>query len=271
MAAVAPPRASRLDRLFAAALVAGLVIVLAWQLAHWTWIFLAPPASTAATPSRLAPDLAVAARLFGGSAPASEARTSSYANLHLKGVIAPSPGTVASAIFSTGSGKDIAVLLDGDVQPGVTLVSVGPDHVIISRGGVRERIDLDVRVSAPSKTAAAQAPGFRMNVARPGTNAFSFSRKEFEAALRDPAQLNFLGKLGSPQSGGVRLDEAAPGSLAFKLGLQPGDVIKKVNGQVVLSVGDLAQLYQQFATLSLIQADVQRGSATMQMSYTIRP
>jgi general secretion pathway protein C len=271
MAALAPAPASRLDRLFATVLVAGLVIVLAWQLAHWTWVFLSPPAGSAAVASRTAPDIAVASRLFGGSAPAAEVKSSSYANLHLKGVIAPTPGTVASAVFSTGSGKDIAVLLDRDIQPGVTLVSVEPDHVIVSRGGVRERIDLDVRMSAPSKTGAVQAPGFRVNVARPGTNAFSFSRKEFEGALRDPAQLNYLGKLGSPQGGGVRLDEAPPGSLANKLGLQPGDIIKKVNGQVVLSVGDLAQLYQQFATLSLIQADVQRGSATLQMSYTIRP
>lgn len=270
MVAVAPPAPSRLQRYFGTALVAGLIVLLAWQLAHWTWVFVVPPAASVAAPARAA-DLALASRLFGGSAPAAEVRGTSFASLRLKGVIAPSPGTVASAIFSTGTGKDIAVLLDGDVQPGVTLVSVEPDHVIVSRAGVRERIDLDTRISAPSKSLAAQAPGFRMNVARPGANAFSFSRKEFENALKDPSQLNHLGKLGSPQGGGVRLDEAAPGSLASKLGLQPGDVIKKVNGQSVASVGDLAQVYQQFATLSLIQADIQRGSAMMQMSYTIRP
>lgn len=270
MAAIAPPAPPRRQSFFATALVAGLIVLLAWQLAHWTWVFAAPHPAAAA-PARSTADLAVASRLFGGAAPAADVRGTAYSSLRLKGVIAPSPGTVASAIFSTGTGKDIGVLLDSDVQPGLTLVSVEPDHVIVSRAGVRSRIDLDVRMPAVAKSPASQAPGFRIDVARPGTNAFSFSRKEFESALKDPGQLNYLGRLGTAQGGGVRLDEAAPSSLASKLGLQAGDVIRKVNGQPVASVGDLAQIYQQFATLSLIQAEVQRGGATVQLSYTIRP
>jgi general secretion pathway protein C len=74
-----------------------------------------------------------------------------------------------------------------------------------------------------------------------------------------------------PPKGGVRMDAAPPNSLAQKLGLQPGDVIKKVNGQAVASTGDLARLYTQFATLSMIQAEVQRGNATVQLSYSIQP
>ncbi len=74
-----------------------------------------------------------------------------------------------------------------------------------------------------------------------------------------------------PPGGGVRMEAAPAGSLAAKLGLQPGDIIKKVNGQTVASTGDLARLYQQFATLSLIQAEVQRGPATVQLSYAIQP
>jgi len=74
-----------------------------------------------------------------------------------------------------------------------------------------------------------------------------------------------------PPGGGVRMEAAPPGSLAQKLGLQPGDVIKKVNGQAVASTGDLARLYTQFATTSAIQAEVQRGPATVQLSYSIQP
>jgi len=45
----------------------------------------------------------------------------------------------------------------------------------------------------------------------------------------------------------------------------------QMNGQNVASSGDLARLYQQFATISLVQAEVQRGSATVQLSYAIQP
>ena len=113
--------------------------------------------------------------------------------------------------------------------------------------------------------------GFRVNVARSGAGNFSFSRKELDDALRDPNQLSYLGVIGMPPGGGVRLEAAPAGSLANKLGLQAGDVIKKVNGQAVASSGDLARLYQQFATTNAISAEIQRGSQTLQLSYAINP
>ena len=256
---------------FGTALLVALVLALAWQLAHWTWVFLAPPRVAAAPPSRDAVDLAAVAALFGASAPAGGS-TATASGLRLKGVIAPTPGTAASAIFSTGAGRDLAVFIDGEIQPGVRLVEVHRDHVLVARAGVRERIDLDVRASAaPGKGQPPSRQGtFKVNVARTGNNNFSFSRKELDDALRDPNQLNYLGAIGTPPGGGVRMDAAPAGSLAQKLGLQPGDVIRKVNGQAVASPGDLARLYTQFATITSIQAEVQRGQAVVQLSYSIQ-
>ena len=258
--------------LFGKLLVVALVLVLAYQLAYWTWVFVAPPRVAAAAPAQAAVDLAAVARLFGADAPADAGGTS--ASLKLKGVIAPTPGVEASAIFSKGAGRDIAVYIDGEVEPGLKLVEVHPDHVIVARAGARSRIDLE----APRSTAVAgrgampgKAAGFKLNVARTGTNNYSLSRKELDDALRDPGQLNHLGQIGVPPKGGVRMEQVPPGSLAQKLGLQPGDVIKKVNGQTVASAGDLARLYTQFNTLSLIQAEIQRGQSTLQLSYQIQP
>jgi general secretion pathway protein C len=250
-------------------LVVGLVLALAWELAYWTWVFVAPAATSSAPAKADEVDLAAVARLFGASAPAGS--SSAPSSLRLKGVIAPTPGVAASAIFSTGSGKDIAVFLDREVQPGVRLAEVNPDHVVVSRGGVRERVDLETRRAGAGPATQGRVVGFKLNVARSGTNSYALSRKELDDALRDPNQLNFLGQIGMPQGGGVRMEQAPPGSLASKLGLQPGDVIKKLNGQAVASSGDLARLYTQFGTLSSIQAEVQRGSATVQLSYAIQP
>jgi hypothetical protein len=47
-------------------------------------------------------------------------------------------------------------------------------------------------------------------------------------------------------------------------------VVKRINGQAVNSPGDLARLYQQFSTLAQIQAEVQRGSSTVQLTYNIQ-
>jgi general secretion pathway protein C len=255
------------------ALVAALVIVLAYQLAHWTWVFLAPGPVAAAPESEPGVDLAAVARLFGAAAPSGSSTTiATTSGLRLKGVIAPDAGAGASAIFSTGAGKDLAVYMDNEVQPGVKLVDVKPDHVIVARAGERERIDLEARRAAAAPASrTARATGFRINVARSGTNNYSISRKELDDALRDPNQLGYLGAIGMPPGGGVRMESAPAGSLAQKLGLQPGDVIRKVNGQAVASTGDLARLYTQFATTSMIQAEVQRGTSTVQLSYAINP
>jgi general secretion pathway protein C len=259
------------DGIFGTTLVVALVLVLAWQLAYWTWAFVAAasaPSAAASAPAEV--DLAAIARLFGATAPS--AASTSVEGLALKGVVAPTPGVAASAIFAPRAGKDLSVFIGGDVSPGVKLVEVHPDHVIVARAGARERIDLQAphSVAGGSPRLGARTRGFRINVSRSGANRYSLSRHELDEALRDPSQLEYLGQIGMPPGGGVRLDAAPAGSLAAKLGLQPGDVIKKVNGQSVASPGDLARLYQQFATLSRIEAEVRRGSATVQLTYQIQ-
>src|SRR5688572_13881449 len=99
------------------AIVIALVLLLAYQLAHWAWAFLAPPRVSAA-PAHSAGevDLAAIARMFGAAPPAGSATSAS--TLRLKGVIAPTPGVAASAIFSTGAARDVAVFVEHEVQPG---------------------------------------------------------------------------------------------------------------------------------------------------------
>jgi general secretion pathway protein C len=270
MAAATPPFQRR--PLAGTLVVASLVLVLAWQLAHWTWVFFSPSTAVSAPASEGTTDLAVAARLFGGTASGSPAASAATSSLRLKGVVAPTPGIAASAIFNTGTARDISVYIGNDVAPGVKLVEVLPDAVVVSRSGLRERIELESRKAAAKggTKLAAGTPQFRLNVTSAG-NSFAISRKELDETLRDPAQLNLLGRISPGSVGGVRMEAAPPGSLAAKLGLQPGDVIKRVNGQTVLSPGDLAGLYSKFATTSTIQVEVQRGSATVQLTYAINP
>src|SRR3954462_13184679 len=134
--------------------IIALTLVLAFQLAHWTWVFIAPPEIARTPDGDAGVDMAAIARLFGAAAPSSS--TASTSGLRLKGVVAPDGGPIASAIFSTGSARDIAVFVDREISPGVKLLEVKPDHVIVSRNGVRERIELE---AARSVASAANARG----------------------------------------------------------------------------------------------------------------
>ena len=264
MAAAPQPRNSGA---IGTALVAVLTLVLAWQLVHWTWALVVPEESRA--PSMAAGsgvDLPAIARLFGSpGAPATDA-------LVLKGVVAPTPGVAASAIFGSRTGRDVSVYIGGELSPGLKLTQVAPDHVVMSRNGVDERVDLALAqpTASAARPGSPAAHGFHLDVSRTGENVFALSRHQLDEALRDPGQLQYLGQIAMPRGGGVRMEAAPPGSLAAKLGLRPGDVIRSVNGQQIASTGDLARLYQQFGTLSRIQAQVQRGSSTVDLSYQIQ-
>ena len=79
-------------------------LVLAWQLAYWTWVSSRRRTVAAPARARADVDLAAIARLFGATPPALAPAACARA-LRLKGVVAPTPGVGASAIFSTGAGR----------------------------------------------------------------------------------------------------------------------------------------------------------------------
>src|SRR6185369_10953209 len=93
--------------------------------------------------------------------------------------------------------------------------------------------------------APAAAPVFGMNVQQRGTGDYAFSRTDLDRALREPGQLANLGALSVTAEAGVRIERAPPGSLAERLGLRPGDVIRSVNGQQIQNDDDLRRLYAQ--------------------------
>ena len=256
----------------AALLTLLLLLVLAWQLAHWTWHFAAPRDAISSTTASNAPaDWSAARRLFGDAPAASTA--ASNTGIRLKGVFAVDGKTLSAAVVNTGGKRDVAVRLGEEVEKGVTLASVQPDHIEISRNGARERVDLDKRLVPPGplRPGAPGTRGFRINVANTGANQFSLSRSELNTTLQDPSQLTYTGRIGIAPQGGVRMDSAPAGSLPDKLGLKEGDVIKSINGQSVNSPGDLARLYGQFSSITNIRVEVVRGGNPVALNFQIQP
>ena len=258
-------------------LTAMLVIALGLQLAWWTWQLAMPAWKTAlvdTTPNVVAVPLALGRQLFGDrdGAVSSAGAPAVSSNVRLKGVFAVDGRTLSAAVVNSG-GKDQTVRLKQELSPGVKLVEVQPEFIVISRNGVRERIDLDRFMAAPRPGATSGQPAvtsFRLNVASTGANAFSLSRQELNTVLQDPRQMNFLGRIGPAPAGGARVEEAPSGSLSQKLGLQPGDIITAINGQPINSPGDLARVYGQFNSLTSIRAEVRRAGAPVTLNYSIQ-
>ena len=251
--------------------------LLCWVLARWTWVLLAPapPIAPPATPAPIdlqaALDEVLRARLFSGQ-PAAEppAATAAPRDLQLAGILATAPRGGGWAVLQVGSKVQQVAMAGSEVAPGVVLDQVFADHVVVRRQGNRERIDLSRRVAVAS--AAAAAPG--LNVQQRGTGDYAFSRAELDRALREPGHLNNLGTLSVTTEAGVRIERAPSGSLAERLGLKPGDVIRSVNGQRIQNEDDLRRLYEQFnqtRQTAWVVFEGRRNDAPLRLRYTVQP
>jgi type II secretory pathway component PulC len=118
------------------ALDLALIGALAVAAAYCTWVWFAPvakaaPAAGAETRAQEAPSVA-ARRLFAGAPPQAASTTAA----RLIGVVAP-----GRALFIADNGRPRTVLV-GESLGELQLLEVNGDHVVVSRGGSRERISL---------------------------------------------------------------------------------------------------------------------------------
>jgi general secretion pathway protein C len=275
---------SALDKFGLPVAVLLLLALLAWLLAHWAWIFLErmrpaeavkSVAASTTLNAQAAADAAINAHLFGRVAvnKPTEAAAVSNLNVKLRGVFASEGILPAFAIVNTG-GKDESVKSGTEIVSGVILDSVKPAYILVKRNGALERINLDengqVLNTASARSLGQQASQFKLKVPSGAPNNFTFSRGELTQSLQDPKQLTNLGKLSPATGGGMLLEDVPPGSLAERLGLTQGDIVRNVNGQAVNTMADLSRLYTQFATTSAITLDGSRGGKPLNLSYTVQ-
>ena len=262
---------------FATALTAALVILGGWQVAWWGWHFLTPRLKNAPFASKAAAvDIAEGRQLFGDAGSTADtpiAAGSAAIGIRLKGVFAVDGRALSAAVINLGA-RDVAVARGETIASGVTLSEIHAGHIIISRAGVRERIDLDrydARAGKSSPSAAAPAvTQLRLNVTASSNNNYTLSRQELNGVLQDSRQWSLTGRIANAPNGGVRVEESPTGSLPDKLGIKPGDIITGINGQPVSAQGDLVRLYQQFGSMATIRVEVKRGGAPVVLSYSIQ-
>lgn len=138
--------------------------LLGWQLVYWTQLFFTPPRpQAAATQPSLDTERLLetvrAARLFG-AADSSSAETASTTalDLQLHGVFAAHGKLPAMAIIKVENKGDLPFSKGDTVLPGVTLEAIEPDHVLLRRSGITERLALEQNILPQDPAAAISAP-----------------------------------------------------------------------------------------------------------------
>lgn len=255
----------------------GLIVVLCWSLAQWTWLVLTPKARRTSVELTLfsvkSPvDTISVSHLFGRASVSGEViekTAATFSNLKLRGVFSARGSLPAFAILSVDGKPDQPVKMGMEIGPGLLLVAVHPDRVEVRRNGASEWLELDMK--AAGSNGVAMDADFRLNVQSRSPGNFSFSRSELHHALQDPKQMKNLGKLATRAGWNALIVDAAPrGSLAEKLGLQQNDVVTHLNGQAMASNEDIGRFYQQLNTVGQAKLVGLRGGKPLMLTYSIQ-
>ena len=130
--------------------VLAMLVALAWRGAGWAWYFAAPSPNPRVPDLRGAVSVENVARFpwFGAAPPSTVAAPIS--NIRLIGLFAG--GKRPTALLVIGNQNPIAATIGESPAPGLQLVTVARDHVVIQRNGMKETILL-AGSTAPTKQA----------------------------------------------------------------------------------------------------------------------
>jgi len=134
------------------------VVLLGVVLAYWTWVWLAPrPEPRAQLLADPIGRVASANNLFGSAQRDRNIAAPTGIAIRLLGVAAASGGRRGYAVVQLEAKQILAVHEGEDIAPGIRLVEVHTDHVILERNGTRETL------AWPEKKTAVTPPVLQIN------------------------------------------------------------------------------------------------------------
>jgi general secretion pathway protein C len=253
--------------LLLAALLGALLI---WQLVRLLWTVITPLSPLGAWQPQAAVIASPAERraLFASfdpffrSAPQGPASATVTAlGLTLFGININEATGGGSAIIAGEDGVQTSYAVGDEIAPGVKLVGVAFDHVLLDRGGARESLFLDQSGEAAVAAPATQLPSPTPEVGSTATAGVSASGEMSPATLK--AGVGFAPRTEDGRVTGLVVQPQGDGAVFRAAGLRPGDVIRSVNGRPIGSAGDAAALANQIAPGARISLEVERGASVV--------
>ncbi len=299
----AHPRLARALAIAGLGALGTLAIVAAGRLA-WTLADLArdplPPVTPRSVESLLADQAAQPVsiaqwRLFGALTSGPDVRDPLGApdttlKLTVLGVIAAEDPKAGLAILRSDEAGERRYAVGDEVVPGVTLDSVLPDRILLSRGGVLEALRLPRELmpgvaGSQRQPPAATAGNPAATMTGPTTNTAGIAQpfvtpnvvpagidwNRAMADLRvDPERLarevSLLPVLEGGKMVGVRVNAGPNQALVNAMGLRPDDVVTAINGIPLDSPGRAAEVARALADARSATIEVRRDGKTQTLS-----
>lgn len=241
------------------------------------------------------------ARLFGMALPEANAEAPSpepelpppgtsvpsSLNATLIATVEATPPEYSLAVITDNSTRETGVYGIGDRLMGsAEILKVERRRVLVRNNGRTEYLEMDLEEAAGRKVAAlgpSLAPARRMpekedsglgsGIRKVGPNEYSVPQSEIEAAMTDlnkiATQARIVPAFKNGVAQGFKLFSIRPGSIYAKIGIQNGDVIKKINGYDINSPDKALEVYSKLKDARRVEVEIERRGKTITKVYTI--
>ncbi len=248
-------------------LIGLLASLLAMQIVRLTWAVVTPVAPLGYWRAPSAKIIPASARLalfstfdpfFRTGVADADAENVTSLNLTLFGIRSNESSGSGSAIIAGDDGVQNSYAVGEEVAPGVVLDAVAFDHVILSRGGVKESLYLDQ--SVPAQTVAPVASN-----SSSGTESAPNGDVALNAASLQKA-IGFAPRNEGGRVTGFVLQPRDDGTMMRLAGFQAGDIVVAINGRAISSAADIISQIKPGARLSV---DVERGGSKVPIALNL--
>jgi general secretion pathway protein C len=255
-------------------------------------------AASVARPPDLAPErwanifspsggMTIPSKLAGKDSGPASAPTTAYV---LLGTITSDLPTARRAILWTEGMKQPLIAREhAEIEPGLRVTGIERDHIWITRGAAKEKLELlpvgsRTRAStrpAPPPVAVASAPRAvppqaeeGINVNRIGENAFSLDEATVTQLTTNinqfMTQVRIIPYFEGNKSAGYRVAAIRPGSAFDQLGFRGGDIIQRINNLELSSPEKLYTIFQNLKDEKSVTVDILRQGQKSSLTYEIR-
>jgi general secretion pathway protein C len=172
----------------------------------------------------------------------------------------------------------------GDKIQNAELLEIERARVIIMNNGRREFIDATVgdgaapvvAVAAPPKAADTGPKDNKLGegIKKTGDNEYEVPRNEIDKTLSNlndvAMQARIVPAFKDGVAQGFKLFSIRPDSIYTKIGVQNGDVIKRINGYDLNSPEKALEIYSKLKEANRIDIEVERNGSTVRSTYNVR-
>jgi general secretion pathway protein C len=174
----------------------------------------------------------------------------------------------------------------GDRLQGAEVIDIQRERVIILNGGRKEFIDnqpgdgsMPTPAYTPPPVAEARPGGPPSNGLGTGIralneNEYEVPRGEIDKTLANlnevAMQARIVPAFKDGQAQGFKLFSIRPDSIYSKIGVQNGDVIRRINGFELNSPEKALEVYSKLKEASRIEIEIERNGAPLRKTYNVR-